>query len=258
MRPYIRIPKTDSKPAEPNSPSFLTTLPPELRNRIYEVLFRRNEPVLVHNASVYHAREPDRNAYTQFDDYCTAVEDFDEIYDVETGGDSEFRHDFHLGLLLLQSCRQIYHESAGVLYGCNEFVISRALFRHDIDPDELHDGMEGDAMYSQLDFAPRWISELGFNSTTLRKVVIDVGAICPANCDYHIVDIDILPLARFIWFHANSGFHLMFAHTGKKLLVQKHLPSSKISIRDALSCIVSLESTLGTLCSKKTNSANVL
>jgi hypothetical protein len=59
MRPYIRIPKTDSNPAEPNSPSFLATLPPELRNRVYEVLFRRNEPVLVHNTSVYHAREPD-------------------------------------------------------------------------------------------------------------------------------------------------------------------------------------------------------
>jgi hypothetical protein len=47
------IPKTTSGPANPNQPSFLMTLPPEIRNRIYELLFKRDEPVLLHDGEAY-------------------------------------------------------------------------------------------------------------------------------------------------------------------------------------------------------------
>jgi hypothetical protein len=52
--PATSIPKTISAPADPNAPSFLTTLQPEIRMRVYEVLFKRDERVLVHNAAAYH------------------------------------------------------------------------------------------------------------------------------------------------------------------------------------------------------------
>lgn len=45
----IAIPRTVSIPADANAPSLLTTLPPELRNRIYEILFKSDDPVMVHD-----------------------------------------------------------------------------------------------------------------------------------------------------------------------------------------------------------------
>jgi hypothetical protein len=49
----IQIPKTVSSPADPSAPSFLSTLPPEIRNPIYEVLFKRDGEVLLHDAKAY-------------------------------------------------------------------------------------------------------------------------------------------------------------------------------------------------------------
>lgn len=217
MEPYIQIPKTASKPADSDAPSFLTTLPPELRNGVYEVLFKLDGPVLVHNALVYHAREPESNPHMDPEIFCDTVEAFDEMYETEMGGDREFHHEFHQALSFLCSCRQVYNESSGVLYGCNEFVISRALFRHDIDPDDFHE----QNLYSQLYYALQWISKLGYQSSLLRKVVIDVDAVCPANCDVSMDGIDMLPLIQFLWYHANSHCTLQFVNTGRMLSVHE-------------------------------------
>jgi hypothetical protein len=53
MARAVVIPKTTSQPARSDLPSSLTTLPPEVRNSIYEVLFRRKTPVLVPNTDVH-------------------------------------------------------------------------------------------------------------------------------------------------------------------------------------------------------------
>ncbi|EAT81294.1 hypothetical protein SNOG_11586 [Parastagonospora nodorum SN15] len=214
METYIQIMKTASSPADPNAPSFLTSLPPEMRNAIYEVLFKREEPVLVHNAHQYHAHEPYRDDQTDMEVYMTEVTLFDQIFEAEIGADAEFHHDLHESLPLLHSCRQIYHECAGVLYGCNEFVVSRALNRHDLDFDELH---PNGWLYSQLEYAPKWLEQLGSQCSLLRKVVIDVDALCPTGCEGAMDDVDMLPLARFLWYHANRDCTLEFAHTGRML-----------------------------------------
>ncbi|KAH4080451.1 hypothetical protein HBH46_229970 [Parastagonospora nodorum] len=214
METYIQIMKTASSPADPNAPSFLTSLPPEMRNAIYEVLFKREEPVLVHNAHQYHAHEPYRDDQTDMEVYMTEVTLFDQIFEAEIGADAEFHHDLHESLPLLHSCRQIYHECAGVLYGCNEFVVSRALNRHDLDFDELH---PNGWLYSQLEYAPIWLEQLGSQCSLLRKVVIDVDALCPTGCEGALDDIDLLPLARFLWYHASGDCTLKFAHTGRML-----------------------------------------
>jgi hypothetical protein len=52
----MQIPKTVSSPADPDEPSLLTTLPPEIRNIVYEYLFQRDEPILIHNTDAFHDR----------------------------------------------------------------------------------------------------------------------------------------------------------------------------------------------------------
>ncbi|KAF2030525.1 hypothetical protein EK21DRAFT_111838 [Setomelanomma holmii] len=163
-------PETTSSPAIPDAPSFLTTLPPEIRNHVYEVLFKRDEPVLVHNKDAYHAKEPERDKWMSTDDYMVDIRRFEKIYEEEMDSADEFRQVFHLELPLLLTCRQIYHESSGVFYGCNVFMLSRALNRHDSDNDESHD----EEVYGQLDYAPKWVSKLGSQVAFLRTVAIDI------------------------------------------------------------------------------------
>jgi hypothetical protein len=75
--PAKSIPKTISAPADPNPPSFLTTLQPEIRTCVYEVLFKNDEPVLVHNAAAYHTEAPTASEYHDYYELGEAVEDFD-------------------------------------------------------------------------------------------------------------------------------------------------------------------------------------
>jgi hypothetical protein len=115
MEPYIQIPKTASSTVDTSAPSFLTSLPPELRNGIYKVLFRYDKPVLVHNADSYHAREPERAESTDQTSFMLEMGQFEQVYEAEIGGDDELNFGFHLGIPTLHSCRQIYHESVEVL-----------------------------------------------------------------------------------------------------------------------------------------------
>jgi hypothetical protein len=56
--PIIQIPKVTSRPAFANKPSFLTSLQPELRNQVYEILFKRENPILIYDRdAVLRARE---------------------------------------------------------------------------------------------------------------------------------------------------------------------------------------------------------
>lgn len=52
------MPKTTSNAADAGAPSFLTTLPPEIRVMVYEILLWRDGPVLVHNVRAYYAQRP--------------------------------------------------------------------------------------------------------------------------------------------------------------------------------------------------------
>lgn len=49
----VKIEKVVSAPADPSAPSILTMLAPEIRNSIYEHLFKRDEPVLLHDPDAY-------------------------------------------------------------------------------------------------------------------------------------------------------------------------------------------------------------
>jgi hypothetical protein len=75
--------------------SVLTTLPPEIRNRIYEFLFIRNEPVDI--TTGYPELMVDHGKVTRLSLACTVA--------------------------LLRTCRQIYHEAVGLLYSQNRFTL---------------------------------------------------------------------------------------------------------------------------------------
>lgn len=176
-------PNRTSRPTDPSAVSFLTKLPPEIRNCVYELLFKREDPVLLHNADAYHASHPFRGA----------LEDYYSEYEAGIGKDEGFRHDFHEGLALLSSCRQINDEASGILYGGNMFIFSRLLEEEDCDD------LNGDEEYFQVNYAGKWLNEIGSQFNCLKKVVIDADATCCEGLCGHSEDIELLPLLRLMW-----------------------------------------------------------
>ncbi|KAI4640450.1 hypothetical protein J4E93_008656 [Alternaria ventricosa] len=207
-------PNRTSRPADPSAVSFLTTLPAEIRNCVYELLFKREDPVLLHNADVYHASHPFRGA----------LEDYYSEYEDGVGKDEAFRHDFHEGLALLSSCRQIHDEASGILYGGNTFIFSRLFDEEDCD--ELNSHEE----YSQVDYAAKWLNEIETQFNRLKKVVIDVNATC---CEGLCADSDVfefLPLLRFVWKNPDSLKIISFGSASGALYT--HEPTFEAADRD--------------------------
>jgi hypothetical protein len=83
-----------SSPTNPDAPSFLTSLPPEIRNRIYELLFVHDEPLSV--PAVYLGTH-----------YMNL---------------SFVRGKVARAMALLRSCRQVYHEAVRTIYSQNNFT----------------------------------------------------------------------------------------------------------------------------------------
>jgi hypothetical protein len=122
MRPpsHKPIPKTVSRPINPDEPSFLTSLPPEGRNRIYDVLFKREEPVLLYSPQLSRNRlRPMWNP------------DSGESETPNSGRGTYHRFAFRTSLL--GTCRQVYSEAAGVLYGANHFIFDKLADEHGHD-----------------------------------------------------------------------------------------------------------------------------
>jgi hypothetical protein len=158
---------------------------------------------------------PEKDDFRGGDVYLRIAKEFYEAFDDETGTDEDFRHNFHEGITLLLSCRQLYHEAAGVLYSNNTFKISRVLDRHD-DCDGY--GLYDHENYVQVAYAPRWLTSLGSQTALLKKVVIDVDAVCPSTCDFGIRRMDILPLGRLLWTYPELRDIVTFGHSGRCLI----------------------------------------
>ncbi|KAI4923732.1 uncharacterized protein J4E92_007706 [Alternaria infectoria] len=203
-----------SSPTNPSAISFLTKFPPEIRNCVYELLFKREDPVLLHNADVYHASHPFRGA----------LEDYYSEYEDGVGKDEAFRHDFHEGLALLSSCRQIHDEASGVLYGGNTFIFSRLFDEEDCD--ELNSHEE----YSQVDYAAKWLNDIETQFNRLKKVVIDVNATCCEGLCANSDVFEFLPLLRFVWKNPDSLKIISFGSASGALCT--HEPTIEAADRD--------------------------
>lgn len=164
-RPIVK-PKTTSQPAHSDLPSLLTTLPPEVRNSIYEVLFGRDEHIMIHNADTYLPRHPERQPLKVVESrFRDTIRAYDKAIEEYVPQNQEFKHGLGVGLSLLLSCCQVYHECAGVLYGSNTFVVSRTFHRHDKPSDPDLDYDEG---YDQFEYVPVWLSRLGNQINLVR------------------------------------------------------------------------------------------
>jgi hypothetical protein len=214
----IEIPRTASAPVDPDAPSLVTTLSVDIRLLIFEVLLKRDGPFLLHNADLYHAQEPGADKmHSDQRDADRTIKSFHNQYFDELGGDHEFVHAYDMGIAVLLSCRQIYHEGAAILYSANEFIISRATDRHDEDGyDRLHYYYE----YHPFNYADEWLSGIGSQHSLLKKVILDTDSVCPEECENRLEVFDILPLARFIWTHQGTEHKIRFGQSGRPL--QQH------------------------------------
>ena len=193
----MQIPKQISSPADPKEPSFLN-LPAEIRNQIYELLFTREEPVLLHNAKAYHAIPPQRIPDSS---WPVTVEAFDEAYENEICQGQIFVHDFQTVTPALLLCRQVYAEAAGYLYGNNTFMFSRPLYCHDSRGYDEEDAEYDDDSYFVTNYVAQWLQNLGSQLKFLKEVRIDAGALCPERCYRALGDVSILKLVRLLWEH---------------------------------------------------------
>ena len=202
----MEIPKTTSVPHSHGLISFLD-LPPEIRKYVYELMFERDKPVLIH--STHHEQAPP--APKNQSPRPITEEEYKEIPTIAIGegestvtqhgwilcGDPDesseseeynqnkleadkalerfeneeldlFHNGFSHALGLLASCRQVYQESAGVLYGNNTFEVSRIRTRDDYSYDSIYD---------QLDHTPVRLRSLGTQYGLLKRVTIDTFAV---------------------------------------------------------------------------------
>jgi hypothetical protein len=186
----VQIPRIISGPAEKNAPSFLMTLPPELRNRIYEELFQCDGDLLLEIAKPQRLYRDELNLFYK---------------------SSRPGHRRSIpGVTLLQACRQVYHEAAGVLYSCKTVrlpaipVAARFLT------------VVRSSTESQYRDAPTWLTSFGSQLSLVRKIVIEINNCYSddhCDCDWPDLSIEILPMLKFIWANPAALPKICFAKT---------------------------------------------
>ena len=207
------IPKTRSAPLDPSAPSFLT-LPAEVRNSISEYVFVLPYPIYIHNADFYYDRKS-YEPYKEFPDdsseddrdmdwghrsrrFANSLEEWEERHYYLEEEAQDFRNEASLGLGLLKSCRQIYHETVRFLYSDNTFIVSSVGSR--CDREEIKRCRVTDRNdYYQIKYAPMWLASLGSQIKLMRKVVIDISTVCDWNCGSAEMHQNLLPLLRKVW-----------------------------------------------------------
>jgi hypothetical protein len=210
----IQIPKSVSSPADALAPSLLTTLPPEIRNMVYEALYHQDVHVLLHDRAAYRKQVAD-SLITLNHAHCCDSTSSSTNSDVERHmHDEEFDHGYSKSISLLQTCRQIYHEASGVLYGSNTFLFSRVLDQHSSD------------LYYQTDFATKWIEAVGSQISLVTRIHVDADTMCLNSCNdvQHYAHVDMLPLLRGIWANPGLSGKIEYTHSGRSLLSTLHLP----------------------------------
>ncbi|KAI4920847.1 hypothetical protein J4E85_008962 [Alternaria conjuncta] len=250
-----------SHPANPSKPSFLE-LPAEIRNAVYELLFKNDGPVFLHNADAFLPRAPDLDDYDDVElrscrcETCryegiSHYERDRQAWAAAMDNDAkdlqflkaEFADGLSDGLGILRSCRQICSEAGGVLYGHNTFAFTRRTDRHDIS--YLTNAYRAwyepmfytNERYNQLNYSARWMSSIGDHYRFLRKVVIDTDAMCPSHCRW-AADFDVLPLLRIMWAHPEAKCEIVFESTGRALSAHIHGTSDPTAVPEDLNTLL--------------------
>ncbi|CAN9314877.1 unnamed protein product [Alternaria sp. RS040] len=170
---------------DPGAASLLG-IPPELRNQIYEYLLVNPRSVTI-------------GAELGDDDTIARVSDF--------SGSSAIIH----------TCRQIYHETLGILYGQNAFR-----FQYSVQYESTYANIIADP----VKICRQWVKDIGSCLSALRTVTIDMNVPqAPHNLtaleldiagyeDFHAT-MSILGLLDICWHKIASNISIEFESTGK-------------------------------------------
>jgi hypothetical protein len=222
--PIIEITQSTSQPADPDTPSFLTTLPAEIRNAVYAILFKRDKPIEILD-----------KAYQR--EYPSWIDDGDisdeEAAELEAASCIMRKtHDFGQGINLLRTCRQVCWEAVGTLYSGNSFCVTVAEHRHNTD-------------FFQIPTAAKFIQSIGTHVFFIEEISIDVSRVCPPQCRESRYE-DFLPLARVLWSRPSVAHRVKFT-TGEYHLHSKVHDQS--DYEDTLEiCVARLNRILRALC----------
>ncbi|KAI4610647.1 hypothetical protein J4E83_008261 [Alternaria metachromatica] len=179
-RQIAQVYSTISNPAE----TFLLSIPAELRNEIYEYVLVDDEPVLL----------------------------------VENAEDSVIKaRGFAGNSAILQTCRQIYHEAIGVLYGQNVFRCNWEVFS---ERDYFNT-----VIFDPMETCHQWMQHIGSSLSKLRTIAInmetpDIPADSPGHSPsedfdmYHSREITILPLLDILWNGVACDLSVRFESSG--------------------------------------------
>jgi hypothetical protein len=142
--------------------------------------------LLLHDraACFEHKAELEKGYYTDDDEN----EDGSEAILVTTIRDEEFDHGYTGYMSLLRTCRQLYHEAAGVLYGSNTFLFSCVPCPR------------VDESYCPTNSAATWFDAIGSQILLVRRVLIDAESFrsdedAPATM---LTYLNILPILRVV------------------------------------------------------------
>lgn len=206
MYQFLTLCLGPSFPRDTDAPSFLTTLPAELRLEIYEILFLRDKPVLIkprpswfHNTKFLDPSEvcsdvpSDEFQYDEWSEVSSVAQDDEDscpspekLSRTPSGVDSAFG--------LLGSCRQIYTESIATLYSKNTFILSLT---------------RSEFLTRRIDITVQWMLTLGSTISLLRHVHIRACKF-DYDGDVSLCSIDIARLARFMWRNPTKELHVSF------------------------------------------------
>lgn len=175
-------------------PSFLDLIP-ELRNAVYDILFKRRNQVVI-------AQGRPCNLANSYECPCDRLE---SQYGLIS---AFFVHGFQQGLSLLRTCRQVHQEASGVLYGSNTFIIAK--------PDDPHILPHIGLQRHHLEYASTWLPRLRNQQSRLTRVLIDVSAMCHLDNPHVYVTFDLLPLLRLIWKQPELADALSFKHLNRR------------------------------------------
>lgn len=161
-------------------------------------LYHRDEPVLLHDGATYR-EELSRSLEFERNNYDIPI----DLKIESRKYDAEFEHGYTGCMAFLRTCRQIYHEVAGILYGSNTFLFSRVLDQ------DCH------RRYTPTKSASTWISYIDGQISLVSTILIDFDATCPDDlCQY---DLDILPILRVKCASPGSAPKIMYAHKARRL-----------------------------------------
>lgn len=187
-----------SRPQHAHEQSFLT-MPPEVRNKVYELCFVPSEEFIIVD-SLEHNYEPAWN--------CGYGAMYDSRTEDSCGrwlrGEQFSAYKCDIPTALLRSCRQIYSESASLFYKRNTFVISVSQHRHN-------------PAFRQLRTLTRWIESIGSQRHWLRRVHVDVDAVCSHSCRYRDDRINVVAAVKSLWSRPEVMSCIRFVATGRAL-----------------------------------------